>query len=280
MKLFVLLLVLLLQLRVNAQSLEASPAGLPLILPGTSVQTVALPDSVDPKPASRKFLHTAALATAGAGLWLATFALADEPVQQFTQSHQTKVADAISNVVEPLGHSANMSPFAVAALAGGLVLRKPKLTKVGAIALGSIAASATITDIAKNSFHRHRPSATTENHVFDGPLKETDNTSLPSAHTTAAFAVATSIATVYGDHPYVAPVAYGVATLVGLSRINDNAHWTTDVIAGAAVGYFSAKGVSALYKLGEDRLHLRRQRLLVTPQLSTRSAALSATLTF
>jgi membrane-associated phospholipid phosphatase len=30
---------------------------------------------------------------------------------------------------------------------------------------------------------------------------------------------------------------------VGISRITQNAHWTTDVIAGAALGYISGKQV-------------------------------------
>jgi membrane-associated phospholipid phosphatase len=31
-------------------------------------------------------------------------------------------------------------------------------------------------------------------------------------------------------------VSYSVASLVGLSRIYDNKHWITDVVAGAAIG--------------------------------------------
>jgi len=37
----------------------------------------------------------------------------------------------------------------------------------------------------------------------------------------------------------VAPVTYGLATLVGLSRMYNNAHWASDVVLGAAIGTFS-----------------------------------------
>jgi membrane-associated phospholipid phosphatase len=38
---------------------------------------------------------------------------------------------------------------------------------------------------------------------------------------------------------YVAPVLYGGAALVGVSRMYHNKHWASDVVLGAAVGTFS-----------------------------------------
>ena len=226
------------------------------------------------------FMGTA-LVVVGSGVWTATFALADEPLQQYVQSHRSHMADKMAYMVQPLGRQQYMAPLAGAAFAGGLLLNNSKLQKAGLVSLGSILVSAGITDILKNQFHRHRPSATTENHIFDGPVREADNTSLPSAHTATAFAVATSVATVYGyKYRYVPPIAFGVATLVGASRINDNVHWATDVMAGALVGYLSAKGTIYLYDLADQKLKIRRQRLLITPQPGIRSGGVSATLIF
>ncbi|MHA6247561.1 phosphatase PAP2 family protein [Pontibacter sp. CAU 1760] len=222
-----------------------------------------------------------ALLAAGAGIWIATYTFVDEPLQQFTQRNRNPVADAIAYVVQPLGKPSNLAPIAATAALGGIVFKDSKLQKAGMVSLGSIMASAVITGTLKNTFHRYRPSTTTENHLFDGIAKETNNTSLPSSHTSTAFAMATSVATVYKDHQWVPPIAYGVATLVGLSRINDNAHWATDVMAGAAVGYFTAKGVTRLYEEVDQRLNIRKQRrLLLSPQIGLRSGAVSATLIF
>lgn len=223
----------------------------------------------------------AAIIAVGAGIWTATFALADEPVRQYAQSHRTTTADKISYVVQPLGRQGYMVPVAGVALAGGLLMKDAKLQKVALVSMGSILISSGVTSVMKNQFHRYRPNSTTENHVFDGPIRASDNTSLPSAHTATAFAVATSVATVYGyEYRYVPPIAYGVATLVGLSRINDNAHWATDVMAGAVVGYISAKGAVYLYEMANHKLSIRKQRLLITPQLGTKSGGVSATLVF
>ncbi|WP_175490957.1 phosphatase PAP2 family protein [Pontibacter chinhatensis] len=224
----------------------------------------------------------AAVLVAGAGIWVATFAWGDEPLQQYTQSHRTPTSDALSSVVQPLGKQGYMAPLAGAAFAGGVLLKDEKLQKAGLLSLGSILISAGVTGTLKNQFHRYRPSDTGENHYFDGPVHASAHTSLPSAHTATAFAVATSVAAVYGpEHRCVPPLAYGVATLVGLSRIHDNAHWTTDVMAGAVVGYLSAKGANYLYDMArlQRRIHKQR-RLLIMPQPGIQSGSVSATLVF
>ena len=67
--------------------------------------------------------------------------------------------------------------------------------------------------------------------------------SFPSGHTTVAFAAATVFATEYRDKPIIPVIAYTAAALIGLSRITENKHWTTDVIAGAALGFLQGKNV-------------------------------------
>lgn len=72
----------------------------------------------------------------------------------------------------------------------------------------------------------------------------TDRQSFPSGHTTTAFAVASSVTSeVNRMWPkytwYAAPVLYGGATLVALSRMYHDKHWASDVVLGAGVGTFS-----------------------------------------
>lgn len=73
-----------------------------------------------------------------------------------------------------------------------------------------------------------------------------DRNSFPSGHTTTAFAFA-GVITV--EHPNYKYYAYGLATLVGISRINDNAHYLHDVVMGASIGTayaYSLKGPSSI----------------------------------
>jgi membrane-associated phospholipid phosphatase len=65
--------------------------------------------------------------------------------------------------------------------------------------------------------------------------------SFPSGHTITAFAFASTVtreSQFWWPHSawYVGTVFYGGASLVGLSRIYNNQHWPSDVMAGAALG--------------------------------------------
>lgn len=62
--------------------------------------------------------------------------------------------------------------------------------------------------------------------------------SFPSGHATAAFAVATVESEF---HPKQAILWYAGATYISYSRVRLNRHYTQDVIAGAALGYFTAR---------------------------------------
>lgn len=63
------------------------------------------------------------------------------------------------------------------------------------------------------------------------------NTSFPSSHATAAFAVATVFAQRYRQHRWVPFVAYGMASVIGFSRVTNQAHFPSDVFLGAALGF-------------------------------------------
>lgn len=63
---------------------------------------------------------------------------------------------------------------------------------------------------------------------------------MPSGHTAAAFALATAAADYY---PKYKVLAYTLATLVGISRLYEDVHWFSNVVAGAGIGYLGAKFV-------------------------------------
>ncbi len=66
--------------------------------------------------------------------------------------------------------------------------------------------------------------------------------SFPSSHASQAFAVAAVLADRY-DQP-VPIIAYGLASLVGASRLILDRHWTSDVVAGAVLGWAIGKALS------------------------------------
>ncbi len=72
--------------------------------------------------------------------------------------------------------------------------------------------------------------------------------SFPSGHTSTAFSIATVFARQYSNKKWVPVLSYGLASMVGMTRIVENRHWASDVLAGAALGYLCGNLVMANYK--------------------------------
>jgi membrane-associated phospholipid phosphatase len=87
---------------------------------------------------------------------------------------------------------------------------------------------------------RERPDATTSpNEWFKG------GDSFPSLHTTVAFAVGTVFAESGSDeYRWIRRIiGYGVAGATAYVRVQENVHWLSDTVAGAALGIATAKFV-------------------------------------
>lgn len=174
-----------------------------------------------------------------ATLWATTYAF-DQDIYDFIQKNRSGASNKTSKwVIEPWGSGY----YSVPLLAGIYIFsngnsrhRNVALTGLKAYILSGGAAA-----VGKHLFHRHRPSDDEEPnpYLWEGPYPFTfDYVSFPSGHTTSAFAVASVLAMGYRDKPWVGITSYTVASLVGLSRINDDKHWASDVVAGAALGSF------------------------------------------
>jgi membrane-associated phospholipid phosphatase len=107
-----------------------------------------------------------------------------------------------------------------------------------AIFLGEV-----VTGALKIAFGRSRPSKSPDDPYVFHPgqgLRYDDQGSLPSAHATAAFALAAVLSTEsarWWHHAgWVGPVAYAGAGTAGLARIYLSKHWLSDVLTGAGIG--------------------------------------------
>lgn len=94
---------------------------------------------------------------------------------------------------------------------------------------GAIAINAVLTEIAKNSVNEMRPN-------------RDDNHSFPSRHTSWAFAASTVLSNeLYRYSPWWSLGAHSISSAIGMQRIISKNHYASDVIAGAAMGIFSAE---------------------------------------
>jgi membrane-associated phospholipid phosphatase len=72
--------------------------------------------------------------------------------------------------------------------------------------------------------------------------------SFPSGHTSTAFVAAEFLHQEFKDQSvWISVGGYGMASLIGVTRIYKNRHWVSDVVAGAGIGILSAKVVYWIY---------------------------------
>jgi membrane-associated phospholipid phosphatase len=107
-----------------------------------------------------------------------------------------------------------------------------------------------ITWVIKELTHRARPETGENNFAWYGPFNGKGNTSFFSGHTSLSFSTATMIYLHTGKKWWVGLLSYGAATAVGISRMQQQKHWASDVVAGALVGTAVSKFV---YKHQEIR---------------------------
>ncbi|MEO7310522.1 MAG: phosphatase PAP2 family protein [Chitinophagaceae bacterium] len=89
----------------------------------------------------------------------------------------------------------------------------------------------------KNLFGRARPSNGLGANYWDGPFKSNKFESFFSGHTSVAFSTATMIFLHSNKKPWVGLLSYGVATGIGISRMQYQMHWASDVLMGAVCGW-------------------------------------------
>jgi membrane-associated phospholipid phosphatase len=98
--------------------------------------------------------------------------------------------------------------------------------------LTALAAVGIMSRVLKMAIRLERPEYDmAEHHLFTPRVFAAD--AMPSGHAMAAFATAAVLAK---EYPSIAPLVYALAAYVGLTRLQQNVHWGSDVVAGAALG--------------------------------------------
>ena len=136
-------------------------------------------------------------------------------------------------------HADNYLQYAPAAIVYGLNLAgvhgKHNFADRTALYVLSEGIFAGSTFTVKNLSKRTRPS-------------DADKYSFPSGHTGNAFASAEFLNQEYGDiSPWYGIAGYSIAATTGILRVYNNAHWFSDVVAGAGVGILSTKIAYLVY---------------------------------
>lgn len=204
-------------------------------------------DSVTKK--KYRFIKPVSIAAGYSAFTLFTYRYLDDEVQEISQANQTKF---IYNSFETVGYlGLGTSNIVITAGTGviGVITKNKRFEKATILLTGSHVINDFITHQLKITFQRHRPNTGASYNTFDWRGGTKVNQSFVSNHTSNAFTTATVFALCFPDKKWMPIVAYSTASIVGLSRIYQNEHWASDVLAGAAVGFLSAQLMNKLYNI-------------------------------
>jgi membrane-associated phospholipid phosphatase len=210
---------------------------------------------------ARQWAHFAEGTAAVAALYAA-----DTRIYDSVQDHRSSATDHFAREITPFGGNRALEISALL-FVGGAISHEQQVRSAGRDSLeAELWAAGVVTPLLKRAFGRARPlqeEGARSFHPFSSGYE-----SLPSGHATNVFAFATAVAA-HADGWIVPVLVYTMATGVAMSRVNDRAHFPSDVLAGALIGRAVAKGITARH---------RRFAPAVTPAIINRRPALVLTI--
>lgn len=188
----------------------------------------------------------------GAAAVLAPLSQIDETVTlQAHSEYQTNPRLAgYLNVVNELGGSNTYVP-AAGIFAATLLTKNTRLQDAAFTSLQSLVYAHHIAQAIKQVVGRARPYQASGAHAFD-PFS--GNSSFPSGHSMKAFALITPWV-LYYPHP-VTYSLFALSAGTAFARLSLNMHWTTDVVAGSALGIATAYWLTRRHQGSTSRIRL------------------------
>lgn len=168
---------------------------------------------------------------------------ADAPVTAWAERIQSDTIQDWIRITNRLGGGMNPAMIVVFFYLAGVAYRRPQWKQYALSMTLAGAGAGLLAQIIKYTAGRTRPE------LWLGPFQHAraSATSFPSGHTAGAFALA-GVLLLLSPSRALRIAAVLIAAAVGLSRILAFRHWTSDVVASAAVGLIVAWTVSQLTK--------------------------------
>lgn len=175
-------------------------------------------------------------------LWLVPFATAtalaleyDVPAMKALGPSPTRVR--VSNDFTNLGSGYFLIPAAGLTYAIGKLEHKEGAREAGVLALESLADASLVVEALKLATDRQRPYVPPGTGKFWPDDVYTLNSSFPSGHSAATWAVARVMVEETPGHPWLHVLFYGLATGVAIGRVTGENHFPSDALVGSVIGY-------------------------------------------
>ena len=179
---------------------------------------------------------------------------------------------SLGRVYDHIGPSNFVLGTAGVLAAGGVLAGDQKHVRTSIRMLEAVLFTQLLTGALKETIGRARPfTGHGPMHTEMAELEFTSGhaqRSMPSGHTSKIFAAASVIGHQY-DAWWVKVPVYATAASAGIQRIESGKHWFSDVVVGAALGYFVGAALTS------DDVQPARKGIVYDPIVSFRSVGLS-----
>ncbi len=196
-----------------------------------------------------------------------TLFLVDEDLQKIFQENRTNSTDKFADFVRPYGDK--LPNFLLGGIyLKGLVFKDQKAKNTAYLGFKSILFTQGIVMGLKYFTGRERPSGHRGAYFFKmldfSPGQ--NSLSFPSGHAATAFAFSSVIANQYPKW-WVKIIVYSAATSVAWSRVNDNVHFTSDVLVGSAIGWYVGTTLTKFHQKKKSNISLNLELNKNLPQV-------------
>jgi membrane-associated phospholipid phosphatase len=163
-------------------------------------------------------------------------------------SSTTSFARRVSKV-----HETTLTVSGIVIYGIGRLTKSKTTADIALHATESIVLASVASQLIRGPLGRTRPHVTSDQDQYDyDPFKgfrSFEHRAFPSIHTSSSMAVATVLTMETHRRrpkatPYVAPILFAAGLLPGLSRIQLDQHWASDIFAGAFMGIFAGYKVT------------------------------------
>jgi membrane-associated phospholipid phosphatase len=159
----------------------------------------------------------------------------DLSIMTWVQRRRTRLTDHLATAVKPLGDGRYTLPPLALLFVIGLIGKIGWATSIPLLCTVSFLLTGIVCQLLQILARRHRPENSPTAREWEGPSLRSSHRSFPSGHASASAAVLVVIGL---SVPFLLPqvLVFALALLVALSRLNDHAHWPSDIFTGMVIG--------------------------------------------
>ncbi|CAH2032326.1 phosphatase PAP2 family protein [Trichlorobacter ammonificans] len=191
----------------------------------------------------------------------------DTDIRDKVQGSRSRGLDKAADVAELAGNPYLHIGVAALVYGGGVLAESPKWKEIGEMMAEALFLADAATLLIKEGTGRGRPAVASGKGDLRPLQFKTDYDSFPSMHTASSFAMASVIART-SQSIELSVLSYTLAASVGFARMNQNKHWASDVLLGAALGELAGRVVTH-YHADKSR------RFMLLPSVSGEAATMN-----